>query len=332
MEMRKFSSCFAIGGVMLAIASCKHATHNEQVGDQAAKQPTDAAPAPGTPNQSSVDGGSEQLNLASDMAFQRANPKAAFLRCGTRSPTETEIDAAEKAVSDRMQAGGAATAKGGVIPVYFHVINKGALPSEGNISDAMIQDQLNVLNAGFQSTGWQFTLAGTDRTTNQVWFDGCYSSTTASAMKKVLRKGTASALNIYTCNPSGGILGYATFPSNYASNPSNDGVVVLHSSLPGGTAAPYNLGDTLTHEVGHWMGLYHTFQGGCAKKNDLVADTPAERSPAYGCPANRDTCSGGGLDPIQNFMDYTDDACMDRFSLGQSDRMNSLYATYRFGK
>ena len=254
------------------------------------------------------------------------------------NPSELELGAMEKDFAEKSAdaaRSGVANVTGGTIDVYFHVINRGSGISNGDVSSSMINQQISVLNDAFASTGWSFNLVATDRTTNTTWYNNCYGSA-ESAMKNALRQGTADDLNLYSCNPGGGILGFATFPSSYASQPKLDGVVVLYSSLPGGTAAPYNEGDTATHEVGHWMGLYHTFQGGCARSatgGDQVSDTPAEKSPAYGCPNGRDSCRNlAGLDPIENFMDYSDDFCMFEFTAGQDARMDAMFTTYRFGK
>lgn len=134
-------------------------------------------------------------------------------------------------------------------------------------------------------------------------------------------------LNIWVCNMGGGILGYAQFPGG---NPATDGVVLddLATGLSGNAGAPYNLGRTATHEVGHWLGLYHIW-GDATCGNDLVSDTPSHNSPNYGCPSSGhlSTCTGTPVEMTMNYMDYTDDRCMYMFTLGQKSRMKALFAT-----
>ncbi len=262
----------------------------------------------------------------------------AGLRCGVRE-ADAERDANGNGGNKNSAANiGLRLAAGSItIPVYLHIIT--STTGQGAVTGAQITNQLAVLNAAYSgttggvNTAFRFQLVSTDTTANNTWFTAGPGTTAEAQMKNALRKGTKGALNLYTNNPGGGLLGWATFPSSYVSNPKNDGVVCLYSSLPGGTAAPYNLGDTGTHEVGHWLGLYHTFQGGCAASTtnggDLVVDTPAEKSAAFGCPTGRNTCVSTGNDPITNFMDYTDDSCMFVFSLGQSDRMDAQWTAYR---
>jgi hypothetical protein len=232
-------------------------------------------------------------------------------------------------------ARGAAGVTRVTIPVAFHVIMRGTTYAEGNIPDPQIKAQIKVLNdsysgrTGGAKTPFQFDLVSIDRTINPSWFNLGPGTGGERAMKTALRVGGANTLNIYSAKLTQLLLGWATFPWNYTSDPALDGIVILFSSLPGGTAAPYNEGDTATHEIGHWLGLFHTFQGGCDGEGDLVADTPAEASPAFGCPVNRDTCTSPGLDPTENFMDYTDDPCMYAFTSGQSVRATEAWTAYR---
>jgi hypothetical protein len=267
-------------------------------------------------------------NFVSQRAFVESG-----MRCGFRNNGDAERDAS----GNKGKPGGGTPLPAGsvTINVYFHVITSSS--GQGAVSAQQITDQIGVLNGAYSGTTggvdtpFRFQLAGTTTTANDAWFTAQPGTTAEAAMKTALRQGSAIDLNLYTSNPGGGLLGWATFPVDYASSPAQDGVVCHFASLPGGTGAPYNLGDTATHEVGHWLGLYHTFQGGCSKANDGVSDTPAELSSAFGCPTGRDSCRAGGLDPIENFMDYTDDACMYLFTQGQADRCGSMWTQYRAG-
>jgi hypothetical protein len=226
--------------------------------------------------------------------------------------------------------GGVPAVTGGTINVYAHNIH--ANNGTGELTQAEIDDQMVVLNDAYASTGWQFTLVATDWTADNSWAGMAPGSNAEADAKAALRQGSGDDLNIYFANPGGGLLGWATAPWDYAANPLDDGVVILYSSVPGGSAAPYNLGDTAVHEVGHWMGLYHTFMNACRNAGDSVSDTNSERSPAYGCPAGRNSCAAKpGNDPIENFMDYTDDSCMSLFTTLQDGRMDAIYSAYRYG-
>jgi hypothetical protein len=226
------------------------------------------------------------------------------------------------------------SAKAGVvsIPIYFHVITDGA---NGQVSDTTINNQIVALNKSYSGqlggvrTGFRFRVAGVDHTNNAAWYAVNPGDPAERQMKRALHTGGPDVLNVYTAS-GGDFLGWATFPSSYASKPWYDGIVIDYRSMPGGPyGTHFSLGLTLTHESGHWLGLYHTFQGGCSPTGDLVDDTPAEKTPTSGCPTGKDTCNKPGKDPVHNFMDYSYDSCYTQFTAGQRDRMQDQWNYFR---
>ncbi|MGV6846051.1 MAG: zinc metalloprotease [Lutibacter sp.] len=214
------------------------------------------------------------------------------------------------------------------IPVYVHVIYAN---SSQNVSDARISSQINVLNQDYNDSdysdvpgefqgvganiGITFTLGGVARHS-----DATASWGTNDAVKAAYPP-VPGYLNFWVCNIGGGILGYAQFPGG---NPDTDGVVI-GSDYFGVTGGTYGLGRTATHEVGHWLNLRHIWGDGRCRQDDFVADTPSSDRANYGCPAYP-TVHCKSNDMTMNYMDYTDDACMNMFTLGQKDRIRALFA------
>lgn len=248
-----------------------------------------------------------------------------------------DVAAQERDLRARLAARKGPRAAAVTVPVVFHVVH--GSDGTGNVSDADIAAQLAELNEDFAgqenpgvaaNTEFSFTLQATRRWQNDAWFNDPDSASGEQAMKSATHEGDSRTLNIWSTNTS--FLGYATFPWWYADAPQLDGIVIQWGSLPGGPIANFNEGKTATHEAGHWLGLYHTFQGGCSKNNDLVADTPAQRTSTSGCPEGKDTCKGKqnpGLDPIHNYMDYSFDSCYDQFTPGQAARAQDSWTAYR---
>ena len=252
-------------------------------------------------------------------------------RCGTPEPSLAEMAAVAQDLAQHQGAGQRGRKIG--VPVAFHVIYK--VDEEGHEigipPNEQIEAQIEVLNQAYGE--FRFTLDSVDyfeQTEQEPWFDRCYQQN--FRMKRALAISPETTLNIYSCDPHYGkwqLLGFAYLPWSFPEDDYRHGVVLLHSSLPGGTAVPYDEGDTATHEAGHYFGLLHTFQNGCTEPGDEIDDTPFEATAAFGCPEGRDTCPQVGLDPIYNFMDYTDDPCMDHFTTDQDVWMIDMVELYR---
>jgi hypothetical protein len=226
------------------------------------------------------------------------------------------------------------------IPTIFHMVSDHTLTSgEKSRLTRLIAAQMTVLNDSYAGrtapdaadTPFRFSLVRTTWTVNSDWYT-VVPGKNERDMKKALYEGDSRTLNVYAANIGGGLLGWSYFPKGYNNGRDFiDGVVMLDESMPGGTAGKYAEGDTLTHEVGHWLMLEHTFAHGCSASGDYVADTPREAIPEFDCPVGADTCTAPGTDPIHNFMDYSQDSCMNMFTPGQADRMSDAWVAFRAG-
>ncbi len=214
--------------------------------------------------------------------------------------TDAEVRAKEAALTRALSAKGLTRDSSGKLtasgqkgkptppPPSRHGHHRGLLPRHHRriqgcaVAPAEISNQIKVLNSAYAGSGFSFTLAGSDTTNNASWYNGLVQGTQERAMKAALRKGDMGDLNIYTANLGNDLLGWATFPTSSFST--TDGVVLLDESLPGGNTGIYSEGDTGTHEVGHWLGLYHTFQGGCKGNGDYVSDTARRGQPGVQLP------------------------------------------------
>jgi hypothetical protein len=293
-------------------------------------------------------------------------------KCGTPEPTDADRFAQKSALSIYKGRPVSSRAPSRTVPTCFHVLSTSSGVGNLTDAQLQAQlDALNTAFGSGSccdtdlswckdncsvDTGFDFGMAVLDggrnvidgsvtynvsdsvacvtRTTNNLWAgDG-----DEHAMKSALRKGDKKVLNVYFVNFADGLLGYAYLPWQVNvpvldGIPVLDGVVNHYDSIPGGGYGVYDEGDTLVHEVGHWLGLLHTFQGGCSI-SDGVADTAPEQSPNYGgcsSPGSRDTCPGDGPDPVFNFMDYSNDECMYEFTVGQRLVMEAVWDIYRLG-
>jgi len=217
------------------------------------------------------------------------------------------------------------------IPVHFIIV----YPDAYSITDAQVQSQLDVLNADFNSTNVDelpkgttfgndatvtdihFTSGGIERHNDRTKFWG-----TNDAVKLAYPpKDPAHQLNIWVCDISRSILGYAQFPGG---NPATDGVVI-GTQYFGITSGAYGLGRTATHEIGHYLNLRHIWGDGGCSQDDFVLDTPLSDRSNGGCPSFP-TVHCNTPDMTMNYMDYTYDKCMYMFTDGQRNRMRAIFA------
>ena len=250
--------------------------------------------------------------------------------CATNEPSRTQITRVDEEIrASRGRERKVASVK---IEVVFTHLTYGNL---GHVSLVQRKDQIEILNQAFNQFGISFSFdeEKTQFVDDYSWYYMGQNSRAERDAKATLQVDPNKYLNFYTGGLQAGLLGWARFPFDFAGDPVLDGVVMLDGTLPDGDEENYNLGKTAIHEIGHWCGLYHTFQGGCSLYGDHVNDTVPHNGPNHGCPteAENNACDSNQMAPFQNYMNYVYDRCMDEFTNDQGQRMLDQLAMYRPG-
>ena len=273
--------------------------------------------------------------LAAASAGAQQPSRDAPFACGTAEVGVGE--ALEFLATLRLRAG--VTQKAPInIPVAFHVVHDG---ESGPVTSAQIDTLIHNLNWAFRDTPFSFYLRVTNTVTNSAWSHGCApGSPNERKLKRRHARNPGRFLNIYSCRPGGKVVGYAYYPfADLGASRFLDGVVLHPDVLPGGSfdGAAFPHGLLVAHEVGHYLGLFHTFERSanrghmpCREPGDFVGDTPTQAGAHFACPAAIDTCPAlPGPDDVHNFMNYSDDECMEHFTPLQVQRMVDAAASYR---
>ncbi|MDQ4030230.1 MAG: zinc metalloprotease [Actinomycetota bacterium] len=260
---------------------------------------------------------------------------AAVVGRGDDMIKEPTLNVVTEALPESAEGRGAKNWKTVTVPVWFHVVSDGEI---GNVTQQQIDDQIRIMNLGYSGfyggadQGFRYRLAGVTRTDNAEWFNAGPGSPAEREMKRALRRGDMGTLNYYSTT-AGPYLGWAYLPGLQEPLQYLDGIVVDWESMFKTSTryeGRFDLGFTAVHEAGHWFGLEHTFYGGCNANGDFVDDTPPMKVPTSGCPEGKDTCTREpGLDPIHNFMDYSDDPCYSELTEGQALRSKDHWLEFR---